>query len=193
MMKTLIALLLLAGSAVAGDLRNIAGAVVDLSPIYQWSQTNGPATNRPLSAWKWMQVVQIGKTISVYVECEVAIDGVTNVIFTDHLPDPIKTFLDEEQRLELQNGQMQSFIENETKRLRLVAVESANWDSGSRAYNQFLLDRANLDNKKDDLTKTKQKLAEMKAGESSNAADFAILMNKKYLNLEIWDFGLKRP
>lgn len=191
-MKTLIAFLLLAGSAVAGDLRNIAGAVVDLSPIYQWNQTNGPATNRPLSAWKLMQVVRIGKAVSVYVECEVAIEGVTNVVFTDHLPDQIKKFLDEEQRLEQQSGQLESFIENETKRLRLVGVESANWNLGSPAYNKFLLNRANLDKKKDDLTQTKQKLAEMKAAESSNTADFAILMNKKYLNLEIWDFGLKR-
>jgi hypothetical protein len=68
-MKTLIVFLLLAGAAIAGDLRNIAGAVVDLSPIYQWKQTNGPATNRPLSAWKWMQVVRIGEAVSVYVEC----------------------------------------------------------------------------------------------------------------------------
>ena len=186
-------LLILAGNAAANDLRYIGGAVVDLAPIYQWNQTNGPATTRPLAAWKFMQVARVGDAVSVYVECQVVIEGVTNVVLTDHLPQTIKTFLEEAQQLEKQSKELESFVESETKRVRLVAAESVNWDAGSSAFSQFLLDRAKLDNKKDDLAKTKQKLAEMKANGAANAADFAILMNKKYLNLEIWDFGLKRP
>ena len=191
-MKTLIIFLLMAEAVGAEDLRNVAGAVVDLAPIYQWKLTNGPATNRPLAAWKEVQVLKVGDNISVYIQCQAVIEGVTNLIFTDHLPGRIKMFLEEEQGLLKQSNELQSFVETETKRLRLVQAESLNWEWGSTAMNKFLLDRATLNNKKDELAEVNRKLAKRNTNEASGAVDFAVLMNKKYLNLDLWDFGLKR-
>ena len=190
-MKAVVFILLIAGSAAASDIRNIDGRDVDLAPIYQWQETNGPETNRPLAAWRAVQVLKIGEKVSVYTRCEMVVDGMTNVALVDHLPLTIKKFISGREQLEAQMTQLQTNIPAETKRLRIVAVDSMNWDPSSTAYQQFLRDRAALENKKQTFSELQQQYAEMKSREAAATTDYAILMNKRYLNLDIWDFGLK--
>jgi hypothetical protein len=190
-MKILFFILLIAGSAAASDVRIIDGREVDLAPIYQWQETNGPATSRPLSAWRAVQVLQVGEPVSVYTQCNIAVDGITNMVLVDHLPPEIKKFITQRNQVETNIQTLQTNILSETKRLRIVTAESANWDVGSAAYQKFLLDRAALDNNRQTINELRQQRAELKSQEPGATTDFAIQMNKRYLNLDIWDFGIK--
>jgi hypothetical protein len=190
-MKIIVVLLLAASSALAGDLRNVSGAVVDLAPIYQWRETNGPPTNRPFPAWKEVRVVQVGAPVSVYTKCVVVMDGMTNAILADHLPDKIKKFLADEAQLEAQAAQLSQFVTSETQRLRITGAQAQNWDPSSPDYNQFLLDRSTLDNRKEQLDLLTRQLQEMKTREPGETTDYAIQMNKIYTGMQVWDFGLK--
>ena len=190
-MKSIMVLLLAASNALASDLRNLNGAVVDLAPIYQWRETNGPPTNRPFPAWKEVRVVQVGEQISVYTRCLAVIDGFTNSILADHLPDKIRKFLADEAQLEFQARQLSQFVTDETQRLRIAGAQAQSLDATSSAYNQFLLDRSTLDNRKEQLDMLTRQLQDMKSREPGETTDYAIQMNKIYTGMQVWDFGLK--
>ena len=190
-MKIIMALLLIASGALASDLRNVSGGVVDLAPIYQWRETNGPPTNRPFPAWKEVRVIQVGEQVSVYTRCLAVIDGLTNAILADHLPDKIKKFLADEALLEAQATQLSKFVTDETQRLRTTGAQAQGWDPSSSAYNQFLLDRSTLDNRKEQLNMLTRQLQDAKTKEPGETTDYAIRMNKVYIGMPVWDFGLK--
>ena len=190
-MKIMMVLLLAASSTLASDLRNVSGGVVDLAPIYQWRETNGPPTNRPFPAWKEVRVVQVGEQISVYTRCLAVIDGLTNSILADHLPEKIRKFLADEAQLETQESHLSQFVVGETQRLRITSAQAQNWDPTSAAYSQFLLDRSTLDNRKEQLDMLLRQIQEVKAREPGETTDYAIQMNKIYTGMQIWDFGLK--
>ena len=109
----------------------------------------------------------------------------------EHLPDKIKKFLTDEAQVQAQVGQLSQFVTEETQRLRLTSAQAQNWDPSSQAYNQFLLDRSALDNRKEQLDQLTRQFQEMKNREAGETTDYAIKMNKIYTGMPVWDFGLR--
>jgi hypothetical protein len=193
-MKTLIAILFLsafAGIAVA-DIRNVGGRVVNLDPIYQWEQTNGPATNRTLAAWREIRIVSVGNKVSVYRHCVIAVDGQTKPVLMDHLPAEVINLFANKTRAETRKRELESFIGVEKKRLRLLNAQSIYWDMESRDYANLQVANANLSNREDELDETIDTLKALGTRAATICFDYAVLMNRKYIGLEIWDLGLKR-
>ena len=187
-MKIITLILLAACSAGASDIRNVNGSVTDLSPIHAWKEIH--QGERPLKAWKDVQVLQLSGTVSVYTRCTIKVEGRTKDVLLDHLPPDISRFLNDKERLEIQIKQLEVYIADETKRLRIVEAESG--PEIHRRGSQFKMDHARLDNKRDDLSAMRNELSEMKKNAAAATTDLAVIMNKTYFNLEIWDFGLKR-